>query len=60
MSTPSELLEAADLVLEATEQPEEFKSRLRALIRNAGDGMVEDHDVAGLVAIVDVDSDTGA
>lgn len=60
MQVPSELLDATDAVLEATNQPDEFKSRLRALIRNAAEGGVEDRDVAGLVAAIDIDSDTGA
>jgi hypothetical protein len=60
MPAPDELLQATDAVLEATDQSEEFKSRLRAMIRNVADGGVEDRDVAGLVGSVDVDTDTGA
>lgn len=59
MSVHEELVEATEAVLDATDQPEEFKSRLRALIRNALESGVEDHDVAGLVAAVDVSTDTG-
>jgi hypothetical protein len=59
MPIPTELLDATDAVLEVTIQPDEFKSRLRALIRNAAEGGVEDRDVAGLVAVVDIDTDTG-
>jgi hypothetical protein len=60
MSLHQELLDAAQVVLDATNQPEEFKSRMTALIRNAVESGVEDHDVAGLVATVDITSDTGA
>jgi hypothetical protein len=59
MSLHQELLDAAQAVLDATNQPEEFKSRLTALIRNAVESGVEDHDVAGLVAAVDTTTDTG-
>lgn len=54
-----EIEEAAAAVLDAVNQPQEFKRRLLALIRNDADDGVGDTDVAGVVAAADTDADTG-
>ncbi len=46
-------------MLDAANQPEEFKRRLLALIRNDADDGVGDSDVASVVAAADIKSDTG-
>jgi hypothetical protein len=46
-------------VLDAVNQPEEFKRRLLALIRNDAEDGVGEGDIAGVVAAADVDADTG-
>lgn len=45
--------------MDAVNQPDEFKRRLLALIRNDAEDGVGDGDVAGVVSAADVEADTG-
>lgn len=46
-------------MLDAVDQPVEFKRRLLALIRNDAEDGASDGDVAGVVASANAESDTG-
>lgn len=54
-----EVAEATAAVLEAIDQPDDFKRRLMALVRNIAEDGVEDGDVTAVVAAIDTSTDTG-
>lgn len=50
-----ELEQAADSILAATEQPDEFKKRLKTLIENATRDNLADGDLRQVIQLADVD-----